>query len=336
MRCATKRSMSLPTDRPLVTFALITFNQVRLVKEAVTAALAQDYSPLQIVICDDHSSDGTFDAIQEVMRGYAGPHRVVLHRNERNLGVAGNVNQAFQLAEGELVLMAAGDDVSLPHRTSRTVDTWLGSARQSGGLHGPVLRMTFDGNVRGPTQAEQATATSPADLVDHNVVIGASAAWTRRLYEHFGPLNGNVTHEDRCYGFRAALLGGLQFMPEPLVRYRDNGLSQRPDTSSRDYLFGYLKTLHARYVHDAEQQLQDLERSGQDAAVCTGLRAVIQRRIDEHRFRLLLASGRPPLQLLWQFRGRLRWQALERLPSYAFPRLYCAWRDRRKHRRANR
>ncbi len=68
-------------ERPLVTFYVITYNQARFVREAVESALAQTYSPIEILLSDDCSTDGTFEIIQETVKGYSGPHTVILNRN---------------------------------------------------------------------------------------------------------------------------------------------------------------------------------------------------------------------------------------------------------------
>lgn len=53
-------------DRPLVTFALIAYDQERFIREAVEGAFSQTYSPLEIILSDDCSSDRTFEIIKDV------------------------------------------------------------------------------------------------------------------------------------------------------------------------------------------------------------------------------------------------------------------------------
>ncbi|HYG27035.1 MAG TPA: glycosyltransferase family A protein, partial [Caulobacteraceae bacterium] len=107
--------------RPLATFILFAYNQERFVREAIAAALAQDYEPLEIILSDDCSSDRTFDFMQEMAAGYRGPHSVRAARTSRNLGVTQHVLGRGREARGEIVVVAAGDDISKPHRTSRIV-----------------------------------------------------------------------------------------------------------------------------------------------------------------------------------------------------------------------
>ncbi|MEO5658257.1 MAG: glycosyltransferase, partial [Polaromonas sp.] len=46
---------------PLVTFVLFAYNQKKFIAEAVNGALSQTYSPLQIILSDDASTDGTYE-----------------------------------------------------------------------------------------------------------------------------------------------------------------------------------------------------------------------------------------------------------------------------------
>src|SRR5512139_2419524 len=109
-------------DRPLISFVMTCYNQERFIHEALQGAFSQHYSPLEIIISDDCSTDRTFDLVREVGAAYRGPHRLVLNRNPANLGIGGNLSKAMELCNGELVITAGGDDISLPERTSRTLE----------------------------------------------------------------------------------------------------------------------------------------------------------------------------------------------------------------------
>jgi len=99
-------------ERPLVTFALFAYNQEQYIRQAVEAALAQTYEPLEIIISDDCSSDSTFQVISDLAAGYTGPHTVVARRNANNLGLAAHISTVMEAVNGELVVVAAGDGVS--------------------------------------------------------------------------------------------------------------------------------------------------------------------------------------------------------------------------------
>ncbi|MCK5536618.1 MAG: glycosyltransferase, partial [Bacteroidales bacterium] len=61
--------------KPLISFTLFAYNQEKYIQEAVEGALSQTYSPLEIVISDDCSTDRTFEIIKELTEDYSGPHK---------------------------------------------------------------------------------------------------------------------------------------------------------------------------------------------------------------------------------------------------------------------
>lgn len=218
--------------RPAVTFALFAYNQEQFIREAVEGALAQTYSPLQVVLSDDSSSDRTFEVMQKMAADYSGPHDVLLNRNERNLGVGGHVNRMMDLAKGDLIVVAAGDDVSFPNRVAVLVEQWKThnkpSALCSGFLsideHG---KLVGDGHSWFSQFAINATQHKAHVLLgfiktQKPALIGCTSAWTSEVFEEFGPLGNAIWFEDNAISLRAWFLNGIHFVPERLVSYRQH------------------------------------------------------------------------------------------------------------------
>ena len=101
-------------ERPLVSFFVTAYRQERLVRASIEAAFAQTWSPLEILLSDDCSPDGTFAVMQEMAAAYSGPHRVILNRNPKNLGITAHVDRIMELTSGDFVVQNAGDDVADP------------------------------------------------------------------------------------------------------------------------------------------------------------------------------------------------------------------------------
>ena len=212
-------------NKPLVTIAVICYKQERFVEEAFKSALAQTYSPLEVVITDDCSPDGTFSIIEKIASEYKGPHKVIIHRNERNLGLAGNVNKAWDLSSGEFLVTQGGDDVSLPHRTSTLVDAWLSRDPRPDLVYSGVVRIDEDGNeILKDTQVVNKTPLIDDTITGRKIFVagGCAAGYQRSLHYFTGPLNSEVIAEDFIYSFRALLGNGVVGISEPLVLYRQN------------------------------------------------------------------------------------------------------------------
>jgi glycosyltransferase involved in cell wall biosynthesis len=218
--------------RPLVSFALVSYNQAGFIREAVEGALAQTYSPLEINIQDDCSTDGTFEIIQEMAAKYSGPHNVQCIRNPKNLGLAGNKNRVMEVCRGELVVCADGDDISVPTRTETIYEAWEQSGREATALFSYYTVISGDsteqgfGGIRGDTKDPRPCWQLEGELFNflstrNPMIHGCTAAYSPDLLKYFGPGWGDL--EDMVACFRTLAIGKLYYVNQPLVRYRRHG-----------------------------------------------------------------------------------------------------------------
>jgi len=101
--------------KPLVSYVLTAYNIEAFIEESVKCAFAQTYENLEIILSDDHSTDKTFDIMKQMAAEYQGSHKVVLNRNEQNLGITKHMNKCYlEMAQGDIIIAAHGDDISIP------------------------------------------------------------------------------------------------------------------------------------------------------------------------------------------------------------------------------
>lgn len=278
-------------DRPLVSLLLIGFNQQRTIADAIRGALAQTYRPLEILVSDDASSDATFQVMQRALDGYAGPHRVELNRNAYNLGIGGHLNLLVSRSRGELLVVAAGDDVSLPQRCERVVQAWLAHDRRIDLIAAPLLDIDEQGREHGVIRPADLSRWRDARdwVAERPHVIGAAQAWTRRLFDRYGPLPARAMAEDMIMVFRAIGAGGAITLDEPLVQYRRGGVSRRVRTTSAGQVVQRLLRNNAHALVELSQLLADARRMEQIDAV----EPALTRRLARERFihDLFAASG---------------------------------------------
>lgn len=109
-------------SNPLVSVVIVSYNASRTIVETLDSIKAQTYSPLELIIADDHSMDDTANKCVEWL---AENHsRFVNSRlivNERNLGVSANINVGVRASSGEWI-KALGDDVLLPDAIEKNID----------------------------------------------------------------------------------------------------------------------------------------------------------------------------------------------------------------------
>jgi glycosyltransferase involved in cell wall biosynthesis len=219
---------------PRVTLGLLTYRQELFVQHALRSALAQTYASLEIVVCDDASPDRTFELACAQARSYEGSHTLKLHRNERNLGI-GNFNRLMELATGDLIVIAHGDDISMPERVARLVAAW----RKTGASMVTSNAIVIDeqGHKLGYTLAPGATpANRLVDIAErgwNQSLWGAALAWHREVFDIFGPLDvdRSAVTSDWILPFRAAAIRGIHYVDAPLVLIR-----QHPNQKQRRYI----------------------------------------------------------------------------------------------------
>ena len=115
--------MSPVSSMPTVSVILLTYNQEAFVAEAVRSWLRQDLPAFELVLSDDASTDRTRDVIEaELARHPATQVRVVRAHRPSNVGVLANVNAAMAACTGDIIVAAAGDDVSEPARLRLTAE----------------------------------------------------------------------------------------------------------------------------------------------------------------------------------------------------------------------
>lgn len=242
----------------LVTFALFAYKQEKFIAEAVRAALSQTYSPLEIIISDDCSPDRTFEIIKQEVENYSGPHTIRLNCNEQNEGVGEHINQVMAMVSGQLIVVAAGDDVSLPHRVETLVAQYEASGRTAMSLYSNATMIGEDGRVKRLFHVNSPDANSykiERTMMPGSVVLGASHAWDRRVFDIFGPLPENIVFEDRAIPFRSALIGHIVYIEDPLVLYRYHG--ENISLGSTDYNQGK-RDLFKSLLKTTEQEIQVL------------------------------------------------------------------------------
>ena len=289
---------------PRISLVLLAYNQQPLVRQAVASCLAQRGIELEIVLSDDASSDATFDEMAAAAADYRGPHRVMLNRNPVNLGIGLHLNRLVELASGELIIVAAGDDESLPERAMKVVAAWEASGRQVDLIASHLVDMAPDGSLHEPIVVDDLAAWRSIDdwVRRRPLVIGAAHAWTRRVFERFGGFSAGIAYEDQVMAFRAIVSGGAVTLAEPLVKYRRGGTSMRTALLSAAAIRDRLRVQNDRHLAELRQLHADANRAG-----CLGVAArVLEPELERQVY----------LQALLQARGWLdRWATFRRAAS---------------------
>ena len=211
MVTSSKSAIILGMERPLISFCQLCCNQRQWIGAALEGAFAQTYRPLEIVISDDGSTDGSAEFIQNYVAEHAPSDvSVVFNRNPTNLGILGNWLKMSSLSHGELLIKADGDDISLPDRAEKVAMAWVADGKRAAAVCHAGYRIDLAGRPLGQMPAP-----------DLEGAIGALMAWRRDCYTAFSPdTDYPRCVEDAIFARRAMMLGGALVIPDRLVNYR--------------------------------------------------------------------------------------------------------------------
>jgi glycosyltransferase involved in cell wall biosynthesis len=95
-------------DRPLVSAIMPAFQAEAFLEEAIASVLAQDYSPFEVVVCDDGSTDRT----PEILAAFPQLRTI----RQPNAGAGAARNAAVAASRGELLAFFDADDLWPPTR----------------------------------------------------------------------------------------------------------------------------------------------------------------------------------------------------------------------------
>lgn len=102
-----------------VSIIMSVFNCAHFISEAIDSILNQTYKFWELIICDDGSTDGTWDVIKTYKEVY--PKEVFVLRNKKNRGQAYARNKCIKRAKGSYIAIMDADDICDPTRLEKQV-----------------------------------------------------------------------------------------------------------------------------------------------------------------------------------------------------------------------
>lgn len=200
-----------------ISIAMATYNGADFLSEQLRSFVSQTRLPDELVITDDGSTDATPELIAEFAR--KAPFEVHFHRNEKNLGYAGNFSAALERTSGDLVFLSDQDDVwfdkKLEYQERKAAEhpkmlLFMNDAALTDGQLNPV-GLTKLGQIRS------------AGLADSWFIMGCCCAVRRQLLDLCLPIPTDFrAHDDWIVPF-AEGLGARLLSERPLQYYRRHG-----------------------------------------------------------------------------------------------------------------
>lgn len=96
------------------------YNCADTIEEALDSLIAQTYQGFKVILCDDCSTDKTYEVAEKYLQKY--PDKFILIKNEKNMKLPYSLNRCLEYADTEYVARMDGDDISKPERFQKEIE----------------------------------------------------------------------------------------------------------------------------------------------------------------------------------------------------------------------
>ena len=228
-----------------VSVIIPTFNNEATIASSIDSAFAQDPAPTEVIVVDDGSTDSTPD----VIRSYGSRISVVTQEN-RGVSMARNAGAA--IASGEYLAFLDADDEWMPGKLARTIPP-LEKNPSATISYSDYLEMDAKRGIEIIRGGGGAPAMS--DLLSSLwPILPSTVVMRRSIFEQLGGFQSALGpgFEDSYLWLRCRELGGFEYVPAALVRYRKlDSLDKLVRYDSRRPVF--IRLVQARYGSEADK-----------------------------------------------------------------------------------
>lgn len=207
---------------PLISIAMATYNGERFLREQLDSILGQTYLNLEIIICDDNSTDST----QDILLEYANSdHRIKVFRNNTNIGLVKNFEQTLSLCTGAYIALADQDDIWLPAK----VEILLSKISNFALIHSDARLIDVNNTVFAQSYSHYSKKDLHKDFIDYllgNNATGCTMLFQAKLLDVCLPIPETVFVHDWWIALHAYKYGGITYFNDSLIDYRQHENNQ--------------------------------------------------------------------------------------------------------------
>lgn len=109
--------MNEKIENPGISVIIYVYNHEKYISECIDSILQQTLQPAEIVICDDHSTDKSWQIIKDYENKHA--DLIKAFRHKKNMGMQYNANFGVCVSNEELFSSLGGDDYWLPEKLQK-------------------------------------------------------------------------------------------------------------------------------------------------------------------------------------------------------------------------
>lgn len=204
---------------------MTTYNGERFLEKQIDSILCQTIQDFELIVCDDCSSDSTWD----ILNNYAeDDHRLRIYRNDINIGFKKNFEKAISLCKGDYIALCDQDDIWYPNHLQILVNNIKDKMLSIGNCdiidqHGKSYNIDYQKSQSYNYKYKYGVKASCRILFSSNPFQGASMMIKKELREIAFPIPEEVKFHDFWFVFLSCFFGGFSYTNIKINHYRMTG-----------------------------------------------------------------------------------------------------------------
>lgn len=207
--------MSIIERNPLVSIAVATYNGAEFLAPQLDTLINQTYKNLEIVICDDASTDNTHSIIEAYQKLDS---RIKFFPNKENLGFNLNFERTLKHCSGEFIAISDQDDIWLLDKIEIVLNAW-----EEGVMLVHHSTKTFENeplpDIEITNEVMAFSGNCAETLLRSNTVQGCTIVFKKEILTIALPFASNVLY-DWWLAVCAVSVGKIQYLHRNLIYHR--------------------------------------------------------------------------------------------------------------------
>jgi glycosyltransferase involved in cell wall biosynthesis len=202
---------------PLISIAMATYNGEKFIIEQLDSIINQSYKNIEIIICDDNSTDKTV----EILKYYSIKFPLTIIQNEVNLGIVKSFEISLKNCIGEYIVLSDQDDIFLPNK----IELLLKNIKDSLLIHSDSIIIDKEKIILYESHFDSFKNRNKKFFLDYlegNNVTGNSVLINKDLLKYAIPFPKYIRIHDHYLAMCASYYGNIRFIPDKLQFYRQH------------------------------------------------------------------------------------------------------------------
>jgi glycosyltransferase involved in cell wall biosynthesis len=244
------------TNNVIVTVIIPTWNRAETIEKAVYSALEQTMPEIEVLVCDDGSTDNT----REIIHGIQDER---LHWIEGPRGGRPAIprNRGINMANGEWIAFLDSDDAWMPEKLARQLE--VAAEKNVKAVCTNANRFHPEKGIIGSYFKDVREIITFEDLLKKNYVICSSSIIHHSLFKDvigFPEEEELKAIEDYALWLRVATYSNFVFIADPLILYRDEELDSVRSQVKIKTTFQQKKIVNRNFLQWSLRQRDDYKR----------------------------------------------------------------------------